>query len=77
MAEVRQATNRVLELIEEGGLDRHTVILACFKYMSEYDVQDMAENNGFIETDEFDEPEEEEEDEDVLDRFLGGDDDDE
>ena len=38
-------------------LDRDTVIMACVKYMSEDDVQDMMEMNEFIvEQDEDDEP---------------------
>ncbi len=30
---MREATNRILELVEEGMLDRDTVIMACLKYM--------------------------------------------
>lgn len=44
----RQATNRVLELVEDGLLDRDTVIMACLKYMSEDDVADMARLNEFF-----------------------------
>ena len=46
----RKITNKILETIEEGGLDRDTVILACLKYMSEADVADMAHANEFFET---------------------------
>jgi hypothetical protein len=35
-------------MIEDGLLDRDTVIMACVKYMSESDVQDMMESNEFI-----------------------------
>jgi hypothetical protein len=45
---MREATNRVLELVEEGLLDRDTVIMACLKYMSEDDVADMAHSNEFF-----------------------------
>ena len=55
----RKYTNQLLEMIEDGLLDRDTVIMACVKYMSESDVQDMMEANEFI--DEEDEDEEEEE----------------
>jgi len=41
----REATNKVLELIEDGILDRDTVIMACLKYMSEDEVADMAHIN--------------------------------
>jgi len=33
----RQCTNRLLDMIEDGLLDRDTVIMACLKYMSEDD----------------------------------------
>ena len=56
---MREATNRILELVEEGLLDRDTVIMACLKYMSEDDVADMAHANEF-----FLDEDEDEEDED-------------
>ena len=53
----REYTSKLLDLIEDGMLDRDTVIMACVKYMSEADVQDMMEMNEFIvEQDEDDEP---------------------
>ena len=45
---MREATNRILELVEEGMLDRDTVIMACLKYMSEDEVADMAHSNEFF-----------------------------
>ena len=51
----REITNKLYELIEEGVLDKDLVIRACFNYMSEQDVADMAHANEFI-----DEPEDEE-----------------
>ena len=49
----REATNRILEMVEEGLLDKDTLIMACLKYMSEDDVADMARMNeidlGFAE----------------------------
>ena len=50
--ETRKATNRILELIEEGALDRDAVIMAALKYMSEDDVADMARCNEFFDIDE-------------------------
>ena len=50
MSDVRQATNRVLEMVEEGILDKDTVIMSCLKYMSEDDVADMAHSNEFFMT---------------------------
>jgi len=37
----RKKTNQLLEMIEEGMIDRDNVIMACVKYMSEDDVADM------------------------------------
>ena len=44
----REYTGKLLELIEDGMRDKDTVIMACVKYMSEADVQDMMEINEFI-----------------------------
>ena len=43
----REATNRILEMIEDGALGRDNVIMACLKYMSEDDVAEMARINDF------------------------------
>jgi hypothetical protein len=48
----RKTTNKILEMVEEGILAKDDVILACLKYMSEDDVADMANCNGFIEEEE-------------------------
>ena len=44
----REYTTKLLEMVEEGILDRDNVILACVQYMSEDDVKDMMECNEFI-----------------------------
>ena len=54
----REATNRLLEMVEEGALDRDTVIMACVKYMSEDDVADMCHANEFFDLDDEDDDEE-------------------
>ena len=41
----RKYTNKLLEGIEEGVYDKDTVIMACVKYMSEADVEDMMDAN--------------------------------
>ena len=51
----REATDRILTMVEEGLLDRDTVIMACLKYMSEDDVRDMAHANEFFYEDDLDE----------------------
>ena len=65
----RQATNKILEMVEEGILDKDTVIMSCLKYMSEDDVADMAHSNEFFinEEDEDDEPEMEDDPEGLVD----------
>ncbi len=54
MTGVRQATDKILEMVEEGILDRDTVIMSCLKYMSEDDVADMAHSNEFFNNEEED-----------------------
>lgn len=44
----RKVTNKLLEMIEEGVLDRDALILSCLTYMSEADVADMAQSEGFL-----------------------------
>lgn len=55
----REATNKLLEYVEEGMLDRDSVIMACVKWMSEDDVAEMCRINDFF----YDEDEEDEDDE--------------
>lgn len=52
MYKTRQATEHILELVEDGLLDKDTVIMACLKYMSEDEVADMARINEFFYGDE-------------------------
>jgi hypothetical protein len=56
----REYTNAVLEAVDEGVLDRDTVIMACLKYMSEDDVKDMVRVNDFMPWLEVDEEDEDE-----------------
>ena len=44
----RVNTNLLLEKVEEGLLDKDTVILAFCKYLSESDVEDMMHTNEMI-----------------------------
>ena len=52
MSDVRKATDKILEMVDEGILDKDTVIMSCLKYMSEDDVADMAHCNEFFLEDE-------------------------
>ena len=51
---MREATNKILEMIEEGVLDKDQVIMAALKYMSEDDVADMAHCNEFFDEEDYD-----------------------
>ena len=48
----REATNKLLQMVDEGLIDRDTVIMACVKYMSEDDVADMCHCNEFFDAEE-------------------------
>lgn len=43
----RKYTSRLLELVEDGSVDKDIVIQACLEYLSEVDVKDMMINNDF------------------------------
>ena len=47
----REYTKKLLEMIEDGLLDKDTVILALVNHMSETDVYDCMKANEFIEVD--------------------------
>jgi hypothetical protein len=53
--ETRQATNKILEMIDEGLLNPRDVVLMALKWMSEDDVKAMAEANELFEEDTEDE----------------------
>ena len=46
--EARRATARVIELAEEGVLVWEQIARDCMNYMSEDEVADMAEGNGYF-----------------------------
>ena len=43
--EPRQATNKLIEMVDEGLLDKRDVIVMALKWMSEDDVRAMCEAN--------------------------------
>ena len=45
---VREDTNKLLEMVENEILSKDQVIRACVKYMSESDVADMCHINEFF-----------------------------
>jgi hypothetical protein len=46
MSDVRQATDKILEMVEEGILDKDMVIMSCLKYMSEDDEDEEDDWDG-------------------------------
>jgi hypothetical protein len=67
----REVTNKLLDMIDEGLVDRDTVIQACLMYMSADEVADMCHCNEFITQQEVEDEYEEVEDEidDLLNNF--------
>jgi hypothetical protein len=61
----RGATNKILELIDEGVLRAETVVMAALKYMSEDEVADMAHINEFAQLWEDEEEEDDDEEDDM------------
>ena len=45
---MRDATMHLLQLVEDGLLNKDQVIMACVEYMSEDDVVDMCYTNEFF-----------------------------
>lgn len=65
----RTATNKLLQMVEDGLLDKDIVIQACLEYMSEEDVKDMMVVNDFGDVDEdFSDGYQDYDDEDGFDR---------
>ena len=51
----REVTNKILEMIDECGLNARDVALMCLKWMSEDDVKEMCEvNEIYFEEDDID-----------------------
>ena len=48
----RTYTNKLFELAENGVVSWESIAVSALRYMSEADVQDMAECEGFLEVDE-------------------------
>lgn len=49
---VREFTNKLYEMIDDGLLSEDFVVTMCLKYMSEYDVKDMMEYNDLLDEEE-------------------------
>jgi hypothetical protein len=53
--DVRKATNKIIEMVDEGLLNPRDVLLMALKWMSEDDVKEMAEANELFEEENDDE----------------------
>lgn len=62
----RKYTNLVLEKVEQGLLDHIQVLRDALMYMSEDELEDFAESNGYAEDEEDEEPEYEYSDKDDV-----------
>ena len=51
MSDPRKATNRLLDMVNDGVFDPYDALLACLSYMSEDEVADMCHSNGYFEDD--------------------------
>lgn len=60
MSDVRETTNKLLELCEEDMLDYKQVLLSALCFMSEADVAKMAKMNGLLDWEDEDPDEDEE-----------------
>jgi len=60
----REYTDKLIEMVDEGMLDKETVILALAKFMSDDEVRRCMEINEFLYEDEEDEDEDEDEEDD-------------
>ena len=45
MSETRKATNKLLEMVDNGLLSTTSVVTMCLKWMSEDDVKEMCKAN--------------------------------
>jgi hypothetical protein len=52
---IREYTNKIIEMVDEGLLDRDMLIRDLLNYMSESDVKDFYESLGLDEDEELDE----------------------
>jgi len=48
MVDVRKATNKILDAVDEGVLEWQQIAQAALRYMSDDDVAEMAHNEEFF-----------------------------
>lgn len=64
---LRKATNKLIDMLDSGEIDAAQLAKGLLGYMSEADVADFAESEGYIE----EETDEDDSDEDDEDRRFG------
>ena len=67
----RQVTDKLWAALDDGLIDPFNFISACLNWMSEADVREMAEENGFLEEEDEEEESEEEDEEEDTDEAEG------
>jgi len=71
---VREYTNKLRDLLDEGAITQEAVVDMALAYMSEDDVKDMCRSNDLLlDDDELEEDEDEDEDEDTMQYYVFGD----
>lgn len=68
----RPVTIKLLELVEQGAINKDALINSCLNYMSEADVADMAHCEGYVECPEDEEQEDEKQGDDTPDEDSDG-----
>lgn len=69
MPRTREYTCRILDMVEQGALDKDSLINDLLGWMSEDEVKEFARANDLIQYDEDDEVEVIDDDDDIMDDF--------
>ena len=54
MRNVCKNKSNLLELVDDGIIDAHTMLMSCVAYMSETEVEDMLHCEGYLDNDDND-----------------------
>jgi len=57
---MREVTKKLLEMVDNGLLEERMVILACVNYMTDFEVNEMANLNNFFEEEDEEDKEDDE-----------------
>ena len=56
--------SKLLELVDDGIIDAHAMLVSCVAYMSEADVADMLHCEGYLDADDDDNDDDDDDDDD-------------